>query len=275
MSLYRDFDLMDIDANGVWTNENDPTAINIALRHAESAPAFSLAIPARIPDLSPGHRFRQHVLHRRRARRKTQPASRRRPPILSTTSPHSNQRPRARARRSRSCSTRSRLSPPHRRPLPVPLPRPGRLRKTIRLARRLLGPGRAAWRCSACIGYFGSLSAWTGSSSDRRPLALRSSQGHASNHRHRARQPRKLRHRRRHLRGQRQPDQDHQPCARGDQGQEGRHRLQVRLLRDRQEHSPSRISRSSRPSPRSRPRSKRWKSSATRAKATSSPPRSR
>ncbi len=54
LSLYRDFDLMDIDANGVWTNENDPTAINIALRHAQSAPAFSLAIPARVPDLSPG-----------------------------------------------------------------------------------------------------------------------------------------------------------------------------------------------------------------------------
>jgi outer membrane protein TolC len=54
MTLYRDFDLMDIDANGVWTNENDQTAINIALRHAESAPAFSLTIPARMPDLSPG-----------------------------------------------------------------------------------------------------------------------------------------------------------------------------------------------------------------------------
>ena len=54
LSLYRDFDLMDIDANGVWTNENDPTAIDIALRHAQSAPAFSLTIPARIPDLSPG-----------------------------------------------------------------------------------------------------------------------------------------------------------------------------------------------------------------------------
>jgi Outer membrane efflux protein len=54
LSLYRDFDLMDIDANGVWTNENDRTAIDIALRHAQSAPAFSLTIPARIPDLSPG-----------------------------------------------------------------------------------------------------------------------------------------------------------------------------------------------------------------------------
>jgi len=53
MTLYRDFDLMDIDANGVWTNENDRTAIDIALRNAECTPAFSLGIPARIPDLSP------------------------------------------------------------------------------------------------------------------------------------------------------------------------------------------------------------------------------
>jgi hypothetical protein len=53
MSLYRDFDLMDIDSNGVWTNENDKTAIDIALRIAESAPALSLTIPARIPDLRP------------------------------------------------------------------------------------------------------------------------------------------------------------------------------------------------------------------------------
>jgi Outer membrane efflux protein len=54
MSLYRDFDLMDIDANGVWTNEKDPTAIDIALRNAQCSPAFLLTIPARIPDLSPG-----------------------------------------------------------------------------------------------------------------------------------------------------------------------------------------------------------------------------
>ena len=53
MSLYRDFDLMDIDANGMWTNENDPTAINIALRNAQSNPAFNLTIPARLPDLGP------------------------------------------------------------------------------------------------------------------------------------------------------------------------------------------------------------------------------
>ncbi len=54
LSLFRDFDLMDIDSNGVWTNENDPTAINIALRQAQLTPALSLTIPARIPDLSPG-----------------------------------------------------------------------------------------------------------------------------------------------------------------------------------------------------------------------------
>jgi hypothetical protein len=54
MTLHSDFDLMDIDANGVWTNENDPAAINIALRNAQLAPAFSLGIPARVPDLSPG-----------------------------------------------------------------------------------------------------------------------------------------------------------------------------------------------------------------------------
>ena len=53
MSLYRDFDLMDIDSNGVWTNENDPTAIQIALRNAESAPALELSLPARLPDLGP------------------------------------------------------------------------------------------------------------------------------------------------------------------------------------------------------------------------------
>jgi outer membrane protein TolC len=52
LSLYSNFDLMDIDANGVWTNENDPEVIAVALRHAAAAPAPSLAIPAGIPDLS-------------------------------------------------------------------------------------------------------------------------------------------------------------------------------------------------------------------------------
>jgi hypothetical protein len=51
-TLYSHFDLMDIDANGVWTNENDPETIAIALRLAAQSPSPSLAIPARIPDLS-------------------------------------------------------------------------------------------------------------------------------------------------------------------------------------------------------------------------------
>ncbi len=54
MSLYRDFDLMDVDANGIWTNENDPTAVRVALEYARTEPALSLAIPAGVPDLSPG-----------------------------------------------------------------------------------------------------------------------------------------------------------------------------------------------------------------------------
>jgi hypothetical protein len=53
-TLYSDFDLMDIDANGVWTNENDRETIAVALRLATQCPSPSLAIPARIPDLSGG-----------------------------------------------------------------------------------------------------------------------------------------------------------------------------------------------------------------------------
>ena len=52
LNLYRDFDLMDIDSSGVWTNENDPQTIAVALRLATEHPAPSLAIPVRIPDLS-------------------------------------------------------------------------------------------------------------------------------------------------------------------------------------------------------------------------------
>lgn len=52
LTLYCNFDLMDIDANGVWTNENDSETIAIALQLATSSPAPSLAIPARVPDLT-------------------------------------------------------------------------------------------------------------------------------------------------------------------------------------------------------------------------------
>ena len=56
LTLNSDFDLMDIDGNGVWTNENDPGTIATALRLASEAPSLSLAIPARIPDLSSNER---------------------------------------------------------------------------------------------------------------------------------------------------------------------------------------------------------------------------
>ena len=78
LSLYRDFDLMDIDANGVWTNENDQTAINIALRHAQSRSSLQPHHSRTNPRPLTRNRFRQHVLHRRRARPKTQRTSRRR-----------------------------------------------------------------------------------------------------------------------------------------------------------------------------------------------------
>ena len=61
LNLYRDFDLMDIDANGIWTNENDPQLLATALRIAADAPAASLAIPAGPFDLS-GTRSREEAL---------------------------------------------------------------------------------------------------------------------------------------------------------------------------------------------------------------------
>ena len=127
LSLYRDFDLMDIDSNGVWTNENDSTAIDIALRHAQSAPAFSLTIPARIPDLSPGVAFRQHVLHRRRARRQTKPASRRRQSTpLKTSSPRL---PLGLEEAQPGLIDPLALSPPRLQERPARSPRPARLRR--------------------------------------------------------------------------------------------------------------------------------------------------
>ncbi|APW59713.1 TolC family protein [Paludisphaera borealis] len=61
LNLYRDFDLMDIDANGIWTNENDPQLLATALRIAADAPAASLAIPAGPFDLS-GTKSREDAL---------------------------------------------------------------------------------------------------------------------------------------------------------------------------------------------------------------------
>ncbi|MDG3002887.1 TolC family protein [Paludisphaera mucosa] len=62
MNLYRDFDLMDVDANGIWTNENDPELLPAALRIAAESPAFSLAIPAGVPDLGAAERDRDVII---------------------------------------------------------------------------------------------------------------------------------------------------------------------------------------------------------------------
>ena len=275
MSLYRDFDLMDIDANGVWTNENDPTAIDIALRHARIRP--SLQPRHSRPNPRP---LTRTSLPTARSTSTSSPAGNpislpTQQPIPSTTSPH----------HANPSSGATRRAEPARPGVPGPAsttrrsqslrPASARLRRRRGARRRGCWAWSPAWRCSARLGYFGVFSAWTGSSSDGRAAPVRSAQGHAADHRHRARQPRKLRHRRRHLRGQRQPDQDHQPRPRGDQGQEGRHRLQVRLVRNRQEHRPAGHQGQAGRRPRSRPPSRSWRSSATRAKATSSPPRSR
>jgi len=56
LNLYRDFDLMDIDANGIWTNEHDPQLLPTALRIASEAPAARLSIPVGLFDLSGSQR---------------------------------------------------------------------------------------------------------------------------------------------------------------------------------------------------------------------------
>ena len=62
MNLYRDFDLMDIDANGIWTNENDAQLLPAALKLAAGRPAVSLAIPAVVPDLDAPQRDRDAII---------------------------------------------------------------------------------------------------------------------------------------------------------------------------------------------------------------------
>lgn len=62
MNLHRDFDLMDIDANGIWTNENDPQLLPAALKLAAGRPAVSLAIPAVVPDLDAPQRDRDAII---------------------------------------------------------------------------------------------------------------------------------------------------------------------------------------------------------------------
>jgi hypothetical protein len=56
LNLYRDFDLMDIDANGIWTNEHDPQLLPTALRIASEAPAARLSIPVGLFDVTGSQR---------------------------------------------------------------------------------------------------------------------------------------------------------------------------------------------------------------------------
>jgi outer membrane protein TolC len=62
LNLYKDFDLMDIDANGIWTNEHDPQLLPTALRIASEAPAARLSIPVGIFDLSGSQREEDALL---------------------------------------------------------------------------------------------------------------------------------------------------------------------------------------------------------------------
>ena len=175
MSLYRDFDLMDIDANGVWTNENDPTAINIALRNAESAPAFSLAIPARIPDLSPG------VASDSTFYIDVEPGGKPNQPPDAATDPLTTKAPSHPSELRAAQPQPDLLDPAVARPAAPPASsqslrpdpaRPVRRRADPEPAAR---PGRRAWPSLGVLGYFGVFSAWTGSSSGRRTAALRRS----------------------------------------------------------------------------------------------------
>ena len=141
MSLYRDFDLMDIDANGVWTNENDPTAIDIALRHAQSAPAFSLAIPARIPisDQTSAPTARSTSTSSLEESQMWSPTP---PPILSTKD-RFEQENSATSPSQAVLLDQEELLLPDRRTAPAPLPRVGQPRKKGRLRRRTWALSRA------------------------------------------------------------------------------------------------------------------------------------
>ena len=127
MSLYRDFDLMDIDANGVWTNENDPTAINIALR----------ACPIR-SSLQPHHsRTNPRPLTRSspptaRSTSTSSPAGNptslpTQEPLPLKTSPTSHPSPAGPAQPD--LIDPESLLPQRQRLVPAPSPRPGRLRR--------------------------------------------------------------------------------------------------------------------------------------------------
>ena len=160
LTLNSDFDLMDIDGNGVWTNENDPGTIATALRLATEAPSLSLAIPARIPDLSGERTARQGLLLRRPSPATgSSPTSR--PPTRETSPPPTSRTGPA----FQPSPTEPPLSP---QPLPAPSPRP-RGRRLPRIPGRLLGL-LAGMGIVGAIGYLGILPAWSGSGATDKPL---------------------------------------------------------------------------------------------------------
>ena len=84
--------------------------------------------------------------------------------------------------------------------------------------------------------YFGVLPAWSVQSAATTPLLAIAARATLRIMVYRAREHGEQRHRRRRLRDHAGPRTRSATSSRGDAGQEGRHRLQVRLVGDRQEH---------------------------------------
>ena len=177
MSLYRDFDLMDIDANGIWTNENDPTAVRIALEYARTEPALSLAIPAGVPDLSPGvgsgSNFYVDVEPGGRVNRVPDAATDRfeegplRPSELGDSHPPTNDPSLYPTHPSQSDLPRAAVLSP---------PPAARRRRKARIPGRAIGI-IAGMGLVAAVGYFAVLPAWTSSSRTDRPLVAATRKG--------------------------------------------------------------------------------------------------
>ena len=142
MSLYRDFDLMDIDANGIWTNENDPDRRPHRPRACPDRTRPQPRHSRRNPRPFSRRRIRQQFLRRHRAGT-GQPRPRRRSrPIRRGASHPLRHAPTAR-RRPRSPG---RPAPPRPRRSQPLRSASVRRRRRSRLAGRLLGSRRAwAW----------------------------------------------------------------------------------------------------------------------------------
>ena len=130
---------------------------------------------------------------------------------------------------------------PRRYHPPVPPPpaagSPGPFaRRKVALRLLVLPSARAGWPRPPISEL---LPSWGGTTASDLPAVRPGRPRHAPDPRHRAGQPRERQDRRRHLRAHGLPEQDHPAHPRGEPGREGRHRLPVRLQRDRQEHRPA------------------------------------